>query len=94
MMPDPPARAPSIAPAAAGARCCERGRRTSRPGVEVGVTMKTLSILIGVFVILVLLVSSGAMGGAMCLRGVGCIYSSGTGVAIDNSETVTVSTGP
>mgnify|MGYP001627524493 CR=1 FL=1 len=56
--------------------------------------MKTLSIWIGVFVILVLLVSSGVMGGAMCLRGVGCVYSSGNGVALDNSETVTVSTGP
>lgn len=56
--------------------------------------MKTLSIWIGVFVILVLLVSSGVMGGAMCLKGVGCVYSSGNGVALDNRETVTVSTGP
>ena len=55
--------------------------------------MKTLAVVIGVVVILVLLVSSGALGGAICIDSVGCLYSSDGGISIDNSQTVTVTTG-
>lgn len=54
--------------------------------------MKSIAVIIGIIVIVVLLVTSGTVGGAFCLRGVGCMYSSGTGLSIDNRETVTVST--
>lgn len=54
--------------------------------------MKSIAVIIGVIVIVVLLVTSGTVGGAFCLRGVGCMYTSGTGLSIDNRETVTVST--
>jgi hypothetical protein len=56
--------------------------------------MKTLAVVIGVLVIIVLLVSSGALGGAICVNSVGCLYSSDGGVSIDNRESVTVTTGP
>lgn len=55
--------------------------------------MKSIAVIIGVLVIIVLLVTSGTVGGAFCLKGVGCIYSSDNGLSMDNRETVTVSTG-
>lgn len=55
--------------------------------------MKSIAVIIGIVVIVVLLVTSGTVGGAFCLKGVGCVYSSGNGLSIDNRETVTVSTG-
>jgi hypothetical protein len=55
--------------------------------------MKTLAVVIGLAVILVLLVSSGVLGGAICIDSVGCVHSSGGGISIDNSQTVTVTTG-
>jgi hypothetical protein len=55
--------------------------------------MRTLAVVIGVVVILVLLVSSGALGGAICVDSVGCLYSSDGSISIDNRESVTVSTG-
>jgi hypothetical protein len=55
--------------------------------------MKTLAVVIGVVVIVVLLVGSGALGGAICIDSVGCLYSSDGSVSIDNRESVTVSTG-
>lgn len=56
--------------------------------------MKSIAVIIGVIVIIVLLVTSGTIGGAFCMKGVGCIYSSGNGLSIDNRESVTVGTGP
>jgi hypothetical protein len=56
--------------------------------------MKSLAVVIGVIVLVVILVSSGALGGAICVKSVGCLYSQQGGVKVDNSETVTVSTGP
>ena len=41
----------------------------------------------------VLLVSSGVLAGAICIDSVGCLYSSDGGISIDNSQTVTVTTG-
>lgn len=55
--------------------------------------MKTLAVVIGFLVILVLLVSSGVLAGSLCLESVGCVYSSDGGISIDNSQTVTVTTG-
>jgi hypothetical protein len=54
--------------------------------------MKTLAVVVGVVVIVVLLVSSGALGGAICVKSVGCLYSSDGGISIDNRESVTVQT--
>lgn len=54
--------------------------------------MRGFFLFIGIVVIIVLLASSGAVGGAACLRGVGCIYSSGDGLRADDSTTVTVRT--
>ena len=55
--------------------------------------MKTLIVVIGTIVILVILVSSGVLGGAICLNHVGCLSSQGDGITVDSRETVTVSTG-
>ena len=55
--------------------------------------MKTLAVVIGVAVILVLLVSSNVLGGAICIKSIGCLYSTDGGISIDNSQTVTVTTG-
>ncbi|HEX2508210.1 MAG TPA: hypothetical protein VHK23_07805 [Miltoncostaeaceae bacterium] len=55
--------------------------------------MKTLIVVIGTIVILVILVSSGVLGGAICLNNVGCLSSQGDGITVDSRETVTVSTG-
>lgn len=52
--------------------------------------MRTLAVVIGTIVIIVLLVSSGALGGAICIKSVGCAYSSDGGVNIDNSQRVTI----
>ena len=55
--------------------------------------MKTLIVVIGTIVILVILVSSGVLGGAICLNYVGCVSSQGDGITVDNRESVTVTTG-
>lgn len=54
--------------------------------------MKSIAVIIGVVVIIVLLVTSGIVGGALCVKNVGCIYSSGNGLSMDNRESVTVGT--
>lgn len=54
--------------------------------------MKTSAIVLAIVIVIVVLVSSGVIGGAFCIKGVGCLYSSGSGVAIDNRESVTIST--
>jgi hypothetical protein len=55
--------------------------------------MKGLIVFIGILVVLVLLTSSGVLGGAVCLNNVGCLYSDSNGISVDNSESVTVGTG-
>ena len=54
--------------------------------------MKSIAVIIGVVVILFLLVTSGTVGGALCVKGVGCVDSSGSGLTMDDRETVTVTT--
>ena len=55
--------------------------------------MRTLIVVIGTIVVLVILVSSGVLGGAICLNNIGCVSSQGDGITVDNRETVTVTTG-
>jgi hypothetical protein len=55
--------------------------------------MKGLAVVIGVLVIIVLLVSSGVVGGALCVNNIGCIASNEDGISIDNRESVTIVTG-
>lgn len=52
--------------------------------------MKTWVYAVGVIVILVLLFSNGIVGAGLCLRGVGCVYSTGDGVRADNSQQATI----
>jgi len=56
--------------------------------------MKTLFVVIGVLVVVVILFTTGVMGGALCLKGVGCVHSTGQGITIENKQPVTVGTGP
>jgi hypothetical protein len=55
--------------------------------------MKTIFIIIGVVVIFGILFSSGGLAGALCVQNVGCIRSDGTGVKLDQTESVQVQTG-
>ena len=54
--------------------------------------MRGLIVFIGVFVVIILLVTAGVVGGAICLKGVGCVHSTPAGAAIDNQKTVTITT--
>jgi hypothetical protein len=55
--------------------------------------MKSLAVVIGALVIVVLLVSSGIVGGALCINELGCIATNSDGISIDNRESVTIVTG-
>jgi hypothetical protein len=55
--------------------------------------MKTIFVIIGVVVIFGILISSGGIAGALCVKGVGCVRSDSGGLKIDQQESVTVSTG-
>lgn len=55
--------------------------------------MKALFIIIGVVVIFGLLISSGGLAGAVCVENVGCVRTSGKGITVDDSQSVTVQTG-
>ena len=70
-----------------------RREGTARPAQKGKRAMKGLIVFIGVLVVLVLLTSSGVLGGAICLNNVGCLYSDSNGISVDNSESVTVGTG-
>ncbi len=53
--------------------------------------MKNWVYWIGALVLLVLLFSNGIIGGALCVRSIGCVYSTGTGVSVDSGQTKTIS---
>jgi hypothetical protein len=72
-------------------RSCRR--RNGLAGIEEEPAMKTLIVVIGTIVVLVVLVSSGVLGGAICLNEIGCVASEDNGITIDSRESVTVSTG-
>lgn len=55
--------------------------------------MKTLIVVIGSIVILVLLVQGGVLGGAICVNNVGCLASQGDGITVDSRQSVTVGAG-
>lgn len=46
--------------------------------------------MVGVVVVFVLLITNNIIGGAFCVRGVGCLYSSENGLKLDNSDVVQV----
>jgi hypothetical protein len=56
--------------------------------------VKTFLVVIGVIVVLVLLVTNGLIGGALCVKGIGCLHSTGSGAAVDNQTSVQVGTRP
>ncbi|MDX6644368.1 MAG: hypothetical protein QOK40_95 [Miltoncostaeaceae bacterium] len=56
--------------------------------------MKTLFVVVGVIVVVVILFSTGVMGGALCVKGIGCLHSTGQGITIEDKPTVTVGTKP
>jgi hypothetical protein len=70
-----------------------RRRRNGLAGIEEGSAMKTLIVVIGTIVVLIVLVSSGVLGGAICVNNVGCLSSQGDGITVNSNETVTVSAG-
>lgn len=51
----------------------------------------SLLSIVGFILILVLLVSNGIIGGGFCIRGVGCLYSTGDGLRLDNEQQATIS---
>ncbi len=53
--------------------------------------MKSWFYVLGTIVVLAVLFSSGVIGAGLCLRGIGCVYSTNDGVKADNSTTVTIS---
>jgi hypothetical protein len=54
--------------------------------------MRTVFVVIGFFVVLILLVSNGIVGAGVCVRGVGCVASTGNGAVLDDSQRVVIST--
>jgi|GEM_PF-6914590 len=53
--------------------------------------MRNWVYVIGVIVILVLLFSNSVVGAGLCLRGVGCVYSTGDGLRMDSTQQATIS---
>jgi hypothetical protein len=57
--------------------------------------MRTVAVFIGTIIIFILLVSSGVIGGAFCVRSVGCLATGADGsIRLDNAQQVTVGTSP
>jgi hypothetical protein len=54
--------------------------------------MKGFLSVVGIVVVVVLLVTSGVVGGALCLKGVGCLSSKGDGAQLQSRQVVTVGT--
>lgn len=49
-------------------------------------------MIIGFFLVLILLVTNGIIGGGLCIRGMGCLYTTGDGLRLDNSPRATIGT--
>ncbi len=56
-------------------------------------TVRSFLVVVGLILILVLFLTNGIVSGAFCVRGVGCLYSTGNGVKLDNSTNVKVQVG-
>ncbi len=54
--------------------------------------MSKVFVYIGFFLVLILLVTNGLIGGGLCVKGVGCFYSTGDGLRLDNSDRATIGT--
>ena len=48
--------------------------------------MRPFLAFIGIVVVIVLLVTSNVIGGAFCIRGLGCLYSADNGLKLDRSD--------
>jgi len=56
--------------------------------------MRTIAVFIGTIIIFILLVNSGVIGGAFCVRSVGCLATGNDGsIRLDDAQQVTVGTG-
>jgi len=55
--------------------------------------MKVIFVIIGVVVIFGILISSGGLAGAICVKGVGCVRTDAGGVTLNQDESVQVQTG-
>ncbi|MFN8111149.1 MAG: hypothetical protein U0Y82_15115 [Thermoleophilia bacterium] len=54
--------------------------------------MSKLFLVIGVFALLIFLTTSGVVGAGVCMKGFGCLYSTGDGIRLDNSGHATIGT--
>ncbi|MCC6831387.1 MAG: hypothetical protein IT200_08570 [Thermoleophilia bacterium] len=54
--------------------------------------MSKVFVIIGFFLVLILLVTNGLIGAGLCVKGVGCMYSTGDGLRLDNSGRATIGT--
>lgn len=52
--------------------------------------MRGFLAVVGVVVVLVLMITNNLIGGAFCVRGIGCLYSSENGLKLDDSDVVQV----
>jgi hypothetical protein len=55
--------------------------------------MRTLFVVVGVLVTLLLLFSGGVLQGDVCLRHVGCAHGNGAGFSVDQQSPSSVSSG-
>ena len=55
--------------------------------------MKVLAVVLGIVVIIILLVGSGAVGAGICLNQIGCMATTGDGISLDRRQSVTIVTG-
>jgi hypothetical protein len=55
--------------------------------------MRRIALLTGIVVIAVMLVSSGVVGGALCVKNLGCVAASDGGLSVDRQEAVTLTAG-
>lgn len=56
------------------------------------IVVSKVFVYIGFFLVLILLVTNGLIGGGLCVKGVGCFYSTGDGLRLDNSDRATIGT--
>jgi hypothetical protein len=69
-----------------------RAGKEFRSAQRIASTVSRIFVIIGFFLVLILLVTNGLIGGGLCVKGVGCMYSTGDGLRLDNSERATIGT--
>lgn len=55
--------------------------------------MKALAVVLGIIVLIILLVGSGAVGAGVCLESIGCMATTDDGLVLDRRQSVTIVTG-